>query len=182
MWLSVEDAATKIGTGGVVAYPTEAVFGLGCDPLDHAAVTRLLAIKQRPESKGLILLADSSEQLRAWVQASAEEWQCMEARWPGPVTFLVTPTDKVPVWIKGEHAKVAVRVSGHPLARELSRRAGTPIVSTSANLAGKEAHRQAQALADELGGLLDGIVAGECNISDRPSTIIDLATQAVLRV
>src|SRR5690606_23762591 len=181
MWLSVQQAAASIGAGGVVAYPTEAVYGLGCDPLNQAAVLRLLAIKQRPVSKGLILLADSSEPLRDWVNASSAEWQQMEARWPGPVTFLVPVSARVPDWIKGEHDKVAVRVSGHPLARELARAAGMPIVSTSANRAGAAAHRNAEPLEAELGAELDGVVRGECNISDRPSTIIDLASQTIIR-
>lgn len=181
MWLSVQQAASCLRAGGVIAYPTEAVFGLGCHPLDEAAVMRLLAIKQRPVEKGLILLADNSAQLRDWVQASDAEWQQMEARWPGPVTFLVPISPKVPAWIRGDHAKVAIRVSGHPLARELARLADTPIVSTSANRAGAEAHRHDEGLAAELGAELDGVVRGECHISDRPSTIIDLATQTVLR-
>lgn len=181
MWLSVQQAAARIGAGGVVAYPTEAVYGLGCDPLNEAAVTRLLAIKQRPLEKGLILLADSSEQLRDWVIASRAEWRQMQARWPGPVTFLVPVSAKVPAWIKGAHETVAIRVSGHPQARALARAAGLPIVSTSANRAGAVAHRNAEPLAAELGMELDGIVQGACNISERPSTIIDLASQTIIR-
>jgi L-threonylcarbamoyladenylate synthase len=129
----------------------------------------------------LILLADNSEQLRDWVLASDEEWQQMEARWPGPVTFLVAVSSKVPVWIKGEHNKVAIRVSGHPLARKLACLAGMPIVSTSANRSGVAAHRNPEPLEAEMGDELDGIVHGECNISDRPSTIIDLASQTIIR-
>lgn len=181
MWLSVDAAARQIRGGGVVAYPTEAVFGLGCDPANQTAVMRLLAIKQRPVSKGLILLAGTSEQLHGWVQATATDWQKMQARWPGPVTFLVPACECVPAWVRGDHASVAVRVSGHPLARQLALAAGTPIVSTSANLAGCDAHRYQQPLADELGAQLDGIVAGDCNISSRPSTIIDLASNAIIR-
>lgn len=181
MWLSVEKAAQRIRDGAVVAYPTEAVFGLGCDPCNEAAVMQLLAIKQRPVNKGLILLAGSCEQLHDWVQASAADWQKMQARWPGPVTFLVPASKRVPAWIRGDHASVAIRVSGHPLARQLALAAATPIVSTSANLAGCDAHRYQQSLAAELGAQLDGIVAGDCNISTRPSTIIDLASNTVIR-
>lgn len=181
IWLTLSDAAAQIQAGGVIAYPTEAVFGLGCDPLNETAVRRLLAIKQRPEEKGLILLADDAAQLSGWVTASEDDWQTMQARWPGPVTFLVPVTPKVPRWITGKHRKVAVRVCGHPLARELALAANTPIVSTSANLAGEPSHREAGPLHQQLGNQLDGILPGECNLSDHPSTIIDLETRAVIR-
>jgi len=181
MWASEEQAASIVTAGGVIAYPTEAVYGLGCDPLDQAAVMRLLAIKQRPVDKGLILLAGETAQLQDWVLASEMQWRQMSARWPAPVTFLVTPSANVPDWIKGKHDKVAVRVSGHPGARRIALLARTPIVSTSANLAGKDAHRFAEALHEELGSQLDGVVRGECNISDRPSTIIDLETGRIVR-
>lgn len=181
MLASVKQAVEIVGRGGVIAYPTEAVFGLGCDPLNQAAVERLLAIKQRPQSKGLILLAASTQQLKSWIVASPQQWQQMNARWPAAVTFLVTPTPKVPAWIKGGHDTVAVRVSAHPLARQLALATNTPIVSTSANRSGQPAHRHAAELVVDLGTELDAVVDGACNISDRPSTIIDLESGKILR-
>lgn len=181
MWVSLSEAAGIVTSGGVIAYPTEAVYGLGCDPLNQQAVMRLLAIKQRPVHKGLILLASHTDQLKTWVDATPEQWQQMDAKWPAAVTFLVTPTAKVPAWITGEHPKVAVRVSGHAGARAIAQQANTPIVSTSANLAGEDAYRLAGDVAKALGSLLDGVVQGDCNISDRPSTIIDLETQQIIR-
>lgn len=174
-------AALKIRDGGVVAYPTEAVYGLGCDPLDYRAVLRLLAIKQRPESKGLILLAADAEQLRPWLAVDEAGWQTMEARWPGPFTFLATPSPLVPDWITGEFDRVAVRVSGHPVARRLAALAGTPIVSTSANVSGRPSTRNQFQVARQLAGEVDFIVTGQCNLADRPSTIIDLDTGKVIR-
>ncbi len=181
MWSSIEETAAAIRQGGVVAYPTEGVFGLGCDPANEAAVQRLLHIKQRPLSKGLILLAASTAQLQGWIDASQTEWDTLQATWPAAVTFLVTPTSQVPDWIRGDHNKVAVRVCAHPLARQLAQIAATPIVSTSANLAGQPSLKEADAVQQQLGSQLDAVLFGECNISDKPSTIIDLATQRVIR-
>lgn len=177
----LRQAATLIRAGGVVAYPTEAVYGLGCDPLNYPAVLRLLAIKQRPEDKGLILLASDAEQLRPWVNLDEDGWQKMRASWPGPVTFLVPPSPLVPNWITGRFEQVAVRVSGHPLARDLARLAGTPIVSTSANLTGRPSAKNRFQVGRQLGDEVDFIVTGQCNLADRPSSIVDLETGKVIR-
>ena len=192
-------AARILHAGGVIAYPTEAVYGLGCDPANEQAVLRLLAIKQRPVAKGLILLAADAEQLRPWINVTDEELARMQASWPDaetasrpttnsqpttnppPTTWVVPVSDKVPPWVCGDHSTVAVRVSQHPLARALARAAGTPIISTSANLSGRPAARNVFQVARQLGDQLDMVVSGECNIARRPSVIIDLASGRQLR-
>ena len=174
-------AADSIRAGGVVAYPTEAVYGLGCDPLDYRAVLRVLEIKGRPVEKGLILLAADAQQLHPWIDVTDAQLARMSEAWPGPVTFLVTPSPLVPDWITGRFDKVAVRVSGHPLARRLAALAGTPIVSTSANRAGQPSLKNRFQVARHFSSQVDFIVTGQCNLAARPSTIVDLESGKVLR-
>lgn len=174
-------AARVIRGGGVIAYPTEAVYGLGCDPANEEAVLRLLEIKERPVHKGLILLGADAAQLRPWIDVSDADLARMNERWPGPVTWVVPASTRVPSWVRGDHTTVAVRVSGHPLARAIAAAAGTPIISTSANLSGRPSARNRFQVARQLGERLDLIVNGECNLARRPSAIIDLASGAHLR-
>ncbi|OZB81712.1 MAG: tRNA threonylcarbamoyladenosine biosynthesis protein RimN, partial [Halothiobacillus sp. 13-55-253] len=105
-----------LSQGGVIAYPTEAVFGLGCDPLDAIAVERILTLKQRDWRKGLILLAANLEQLHPWISLSPEELAKISAHWPGPATWVVPASQNTPDWITGGRDEVAVRVTAHPVA------------------------------------------------------------------
>lgn len=169
--------------GGVIAYPTEAVWGLGCDPFNEAAVTRLLEIKRRPVEKGLILVAASLDQLPALASSLSDAQRAtLEATWPGPVTWLLPDsTACIPSWIKGEHASVAVRVSAHPLVRELCLRFGGALVSTSANDAGEPEIRSQSRLTEEFGDRIDAVIAGELGDSAEPSQIRDLISGTRLR-
>ncbi|HSO78728.1 MAG TPA: Sua5/YciO/YrdC/YwlC family protein, partial [Chromatiaceae bacterium] len=97
-------AAHWIKAGGVVAYPTEAVYGLGCDPWNGAATRRILTLKQRPESKGLIVIAADFSQLTPFVvPLEAERMAVILASWPGPNTWLLPARPEVPPWLRGEH-------------------------------------------------------------------------------
>jgi len=180
---SIVAGLEAVAAGGVIAYPTEAVWGLGCDPFSEAAVAKLLKIKNRPVEKGLILVASSLEQLPA-LAASITDAQrdTMQATWPGPVTWLIPDVDGcIPQWIKGEHASVAVRVSAHPLVRELCNRHGGALVSTSANDAGEPEIRSQSRLVEEFGGRIDAVIAGELGDSAEPSQIRDLISGNRLR-
>ena len=177
----LQSAADIIRAGGVVAYPTESVYGLGCDPFDEEAVMRLLAIKQRPVDKGLILIGADLAQLLPYVQLTDEQQHQLMAGWPAPLTYLVPVTDAVPDWVRGVHPKVAIRVPDHPVARELCRLVGRPIISTSANLSGRPSARNAFQVARQLGDQLDFIVTGACDRASKPSTIIDLESGRTLR-
>lgn len=179
--LHLQLATRHICHGGVIAYPTEAVFGLGCDPLNEEAVGRVLAIKGRPVEKGLILLAADLDQLLPYIMLRAQDAAYLREAWPVGVSYLLPATDQVPAWIRGRHTKVAVRVSSHPLASALARLAGTPIVSTSANLAGMPAARNVLQVRKQLGEQLDFILNGDCDISTRPSKIIDFETGTIIR-
>ena len=175
-------AARWVVRGGLIAYPTEAVYGLGCDPMDGAAVRRLLALKARPECKGLILIAADWAQLAPYVRGlGPERMVAIQATWPGPVTWLLPARRETPRWLTGDHATLAVRVTAHPLAAALCRRWGGPLVSTSANAAGRPPARTALAVRLALGSGLDYVLSGPCGGAPRPSSIRDGVTGAVLR-
>lgn len=181
MWMHLRAAARSVRNGGVIAYPTEGVYGLGCDPLDRAAVERLIALKGRDPKAGLILLAADLNQLEPFLRLTREQRERLDAAWPGPVTFLAPARETVPTWIRGRHERVAVRVSEHPLARQVAHLAETPLVSTSANRSGRPAATNVWQLRRRLGADLDFVVQGACLRPGKPSTIIDLISGETLR-
>ncbi len=171
-----------IARGGLVAYPTEAVYGLGCDPRDEAAVGRLLTLKARPERKGLILIAADWCQLEPFVLSlDPDRMAVIRASWPGAVTWLLPARRDTPCWLTGNHATLAVRVTAHPVAAALCRRWCGPLVSTSANRATRRPARTALGVRRSLGGGLDYILSGSCGGAASPSSIRDGATGAVHR-
>ncbi|MBW3551485.1 MAG: Sua5/YciO/YrdC/YwlC family protein [Proteobacteria bacterium] len=170
--------------GGVIAYPTEAVWGLGCDPFSRDAVMRLLAIKQRPIDKGLILIAARRAQLDGlldWDALPPQRRRAVWNSWPGPHTWVVPASALVPDWITGTHSGVAVRVSAHPLVVQLCEAFGGPLVSTSANLAGAPPAFRREALDPALLPLLDEVSFGETGGLPAPTAIQDAHSGAVLR-
>ena len=178
-------ALAALRRGGVIAYPTEGVWGLGCDPRDQAAVLRLLALKQRDVAKGLILIASSEAQLAGFIDtASHAESQLVDVRasWPGPNTWIMPAAASAPRWITGDHAGIAVRVTAHPGVIALCAAFGGAIVSTSANRAGMPAAGAFAALDPAVLAGVDGVLEGETGGLERPSAIRDARTGAVLRV
>lgn len=174
--------ARALNTGGVIAYPTEGVWGLGCDPFDAQAVAQVCALKQRDPAKGLILIAATIEQVMPLLaDLSASELQTIGAGWPGPLTWLVPHGGRVPDWITGGSSAVAVRVSAHPVVSALCREFGGPIVSTSANPSGRRPARTAlqvrRYFADQLDYILPGTLGGQRG----PTPIRDLCSGQVLR-
>lgn len=167
-------------SGGVVAYPTEGVFGLGCLPDDFEAVSRILAIKQRDPAMGLVLIASHIEQLEGWIDASGK-LPGLKSNGGRPVTWVVAATDDVPYWIRGRHSGIAVRITTHPVASALCDAADSALVSTSANRHGRPPARNALVLRRRFGALVDYIVPGECGPATGPSEIRDLASGKVLR-
>ncbi len=136
---SIAQAVEILKKEEVIAYPTEAVFGVGCDPDSEVAVNRLLALKQRPVEKGLILIAANYEQLKPYIDDSMltpAQRETIFSAWPGPVTFVFPAQPTTPRWLTGRFDSLAVRVTDHPLVVELCRAFGKPLVSTSANLTG----------------------------------------------
>ena len=180
--LHIRLALAALSEGGVIACPTEAVWGLSCDPGNRQAVQRLLALKGRLPGKGLILVAASEDQLDFLLHALPDQQrEAMSASWPGPNTWLVPHRNTVPPWIHGDHATVAVRVSGHPLVSALCSAWEGPLVSTSANPAGARPPREAFQVRRYFGNELDYLVPGAVGKSVRPSEIRDLASGCVVR-
>ncbi|MBK1722797.1 Sua5/YciO/YrdC/YwlC family protein [Thiocystis violacea] len=176
-------AARALRRGGVIAYPTEAVYGLGCDPWSQPAVMRLLSIKQRPVSKGLILLASKLEQLLPFVELiPGDRMDEIASSWPGPNTWLLPARPGTPRWLTGRFDTLAVRVTAHPLACALCDVYGGAIVSTSANRARRPPARSSLEVRLGLGAQLDDILVGQCIGASRPSTIRDGRTGRVLRI
>ena len=180
--LNVIQAAPLLTQSAVIAYPTEAVWGLGCDPFDEQAVSQLLSLKSRSVEKGLILVGASIEQFAFLLDDLADELQTkLDSSWPGPTTWLIPHRNRVPAWVHGEHQTVAVRVSDHPTVAQLCTAFGGPLVSTSANPQGQPS---AMTIAEVDGYFetgLDGIVAGELGGAQQPSTICDLLTGKIIR-
>lgn len=174
-------AARVVGRGGVIAYPTEAVWGLGCNPWNPAAVARILDLKGRPASKGLIVIAATVAQLSPYVVFPSPEVRAqVVATWPGPVTWILPVTPGVPAWLRGGRGSLAVRVTAHPVAAALCRLAG-PLVSTSANPAGRSPARSVLAVHRYFGARIDYRVPGATGSRSRPTEIRDARTGLVLR-
>ncbi|MBU0901222.1 MAG: L-threonylcarbamoyladenylate synthase [Gammaproteobacteria bacterium] len=177
----IQQAALVVRNGGVIAYPTEAVWGLGCDPWHAEAVERLLELKDRPMHKGLILVAGDIEQFDFLLEDLPEIWLArLAGSWPGPNTWLVPHQNRLPEWISGQHNSVALRVSDHPQVRALCRLTG-PLVSTSANPAGRPSARSRLRVEQYFPGQLDAVLGGALGGRKNPSLIRDLITGDVIR-
>lgn len=179
---TLDAAVAALRRGGIVAYPTEAVYGLGCDPLDEAVVHRLLALKRRPVEKGLILIAADTGQLSPYVGAQIlRQYPHVLESWPGPNTWLLPCRDGVPRWLRGDFVTLALRVTAHPLAAELCGAFGGALVSTSANLAGQPPARTADEVRERLPEGVDYILEGKTGDLAQPTPIRDAATGEQLR-
>ena len=180
--LRTERAARCVARGGVVAYPTEAVFGLGCLADAPAAVARILAIKRRSWRKGVLLIGASLEQIDRWAVLEASPLlDVILAGWPGPHTWVLPARPRTPACVTGGRPSVAVRVTAHPVAAALCLRAGSALVSTSANAAGRPPLRQATAVRRSLGRVLDEVLAGPIGELAAPTPIRDGMTGRALR-
>ena len=167
-------ATTTLSESGIVAYPTEYCYGLGCDPMNRGAVQRILQLKKRAWSLGLIVIAADLRQLAGLIDLSRKDLlQQPRETWPGPHTWLLPALPGTPRWIRGEHSAVAVRVTAHPIARTLCRRFGSAIVSTSANRSGRPPLRTSHQVRTEFGGVIDFILDGPVGKITGPSSIRD---------
>ncbi len=177
------EAAQRLREGELIAYPTEAVWGIGCDPFNRKAVYRLLRLKQRPVNKGLLLVAAGMEQIgKLLTQLTIDQIAVLRETWPGHVTWLVPdPALLYPEWIRGKHPAVAIRVSDHPVVQELCMAFGEPIVSTSANLAGEPEFRSPDDVERQFGDAIGCLIEGELGAHDKPSEIRDLVTGERIR-
>lgn len=177
-----DSAIQALHNGGIIAYPTEAVFGLGCDPDNHQALTGLLELKQREPSKGLILIAADVAQLAPYI-AKVDDTLMQRAltTWPGPYTWLFPCAQSLDPLLIGEHKTIAVRVTAHPVARALCLAFGKPIISTSANLSGQAAARSVAEVKSQFGDRIKIVVDGEVDLQAKPSEIRDLQSNKLIR-
>lgn len=171
--------------GGILAYPTEAVFGLGCNPDDQQAVRRLLKIKNRSVEKGLILLAANYSQLLPYVDDTKipqDKRFSVLSRWPDGITQVLSANKNVAKYLTGKFDSIAVRVTSQPDVVKLCNATGKPIVSTSCNTTGREPARTYQEIEIELQAQIDFIIKGKTLGFTQPSTIIDGLTGETFRV
>jgi len=182
MFVSANDAYIA---GGVIAYPTEAVFGLGCDPDNKQAVEKLLDIKQRPIEKGLILLASNYSQLLPYIddkQIPQDKRYQVLSRWPDGITQVLPCRPNTPKWLTGRFSTLAVRVTSQPDVVALCNQVNRPIVSTSANLTGETPATTWQEVEQSLANKVDYIIKGKTMGFTQPSKIIDGLTGEIFRV
>jgi L-threonylcarbamoyladenylate synthase len=175
-------AAHRLRHGAIIAYPTESVYGLGCDPLNGDAVARLLSLKRRRMEKGVILISDSFDRLRPFVgdlpSATLRE---VLSQWPGAVTWLLPAAEGVPPWLTGNHETLAMRVTAHPVAAALCRAAGMPLISTSANLSGHPPARNPLQVRLRCGDAIDLLIHGQTGGLARPTPIRDALSGKYVR-
>lgn len=179
---AIVEAVAALRRGGVIAYPTEAVYGLGCDPFNAAAVASLFALKQRPPTQGVLLIAADFAQVEKFIGAApAAAVTRARATWPGPQTWVLPRSAQTPSWLAGAHAGIALRVTAHALAAQLCRAFGGALVSTSANRHGQPPARTAgevrSAFGSELAYILDGPTGG----LERPTPIRDAIDGEIIR-
>jgi len=180
--LGIGQAAEMLKAGEVIAYPTEAVYGLGCDPSNERALQAILSIKQRRADAGLILIADTFDRLSPYVgTVSPEQRARAEATWPGHVTWLFPRGASASDLLTGSHKTIAVRVTAHVVCRSLCAAFGGAIVSTSANPSGKPPARTPAEVMAYFPGSLAGIVEGALGGQGKPSEIRDLASGKLKR-
>ncbi len=179
-----ERAVSVLCSGGVIVYPTESVFGLGCDPDSTSALRKVLSIKKRPENKGMLVVCHDFALVSGYVdleKISDDEMEFALKCWEDFCTLAMPASQKVHPLLKGAYPTVAVRISRHPAVAELCSRFKKPIVSTSANLSGAEPVRTAAEAETLFNGAADYILKGMTLGYERPSRIIDLKTRKIMR-
>ena len=178
----IHNAAVRMRQGGIIAYPTESVYGLGCDPFNSQAVMRLLELKQRDWRKGLILVAADFQQIEPLVcvndiTALANTMQ----RETNVVSWLIPRSHNLPSWISGQYESVAIRLSRHPVIIDLCREMGHAIVSTSANPSTRKPATTAMQVRQYFGDQLDAIIHSHQPCDGQPSQLLQYPTRHRLR-
>jgi len=179
MQKDIKQAVKILQEGGIIAYPTEGVFGLGCDPFNQTAVMRLLKIKQRDVTKGLILIAASWDQVTDLIKLTNIDLPKLDPK--NPITWVFPATKKPPMWVRGDFKSIAIRITTHPLAKKLCQKFGGPIISTSANLAGQNPIQNTKQAQEQFAAIIDFILPGEVGDLNKPSQICDIKTSQLIR-
>ena len=177
------DIVNQLKQNEVIAYPTEAVFGLGCNPQSETAVRKLLALKQRPEEKGLILLASDLKYLLPYIdetRMTEQAWQSLEQIGEQAITWVVPVKNTVPSYLTGKFDSIAVRLCNVPAVVELCEATGFALTSTSANLSGEPPCRSAKEVIDQFGQDFPVLHADTLG-REKPSEIRDIFSQQIFR-
>jgi L-threonylcarbamoyladenylate synthase len=174
----INEAAKIINSGGVVAFPTETVYGLGANGLDENAVKKIYIAKERPQDNPLILHVSSKEEVIPLVKDISEvAYSCMDKFWPGPLTLIFNRSEIVPDIITGGLDSVAIRMPNNEIALKLIKESGTPIAAPSANTSGSPSPTRANHVIEDLNGKIDMIIDGGSTEVGLESTILDLTGQ-----
>jgi len=177
----LKPAVDALTQGEIIAYPTEAVYGLGCDPWNELALRKLLKIKHRPWQKGLILIAADIEQLYPFIAPlSDDKLKLLSQELPEPTTWLLPVSAHISPYLTGEHNTIAVRVTTHQQTADLCRAFGGALVSTSANRSGKKPATTQREIRFHLPEI-DTVLSGSCPATAQVSTIRDLQSGKTLR-
>jgi L-threonylcarbamoyladenylate synthase len=173
--------AAHLRRGGLIAYPTESCYGLGCDPDNRIAVQRLLRLKQRPQHKGLILIAASYHQVARYLQPiTSSQQQQLKIAGAQAITYLMPAVNSAPRWLRGRHDTLAVRLTAHKQAVQLCRGVNSALVSTSANRSGQRPART-YAQCRRLFGRKVWVLPGRVGKRKKPSTISMWADGKIIR-
>lgn len=180
--LSFDAAAEAVRAGNIIAYPTEAIYGLGCDPLNQSALSQLVELKSRDDNKGLILIANEWQQLAAFVELNDQSMlDRANNSWPGPVTWVMPASQLCSTLLTGGRDTIAVRVSAHPVVRELCEHCDQALVSTSANISGDPPLETAEDIQRVFSDRIAGVVMGELGGLKSATSIFDASTGVQLR-
>ena len=178
---TVEQAVAVLKAGGLILYPTEGVYGIGCCPEQSEAIQKLLRAKNRASDKGLILVASELSQLNPFIAPlNASDTRRVMESWPGPVTWLLPAAPNANPLLTGVFKTQACRVSAHPTVQALCRAFNGPIVSTSANMAGQAPALTALSALEQC-PMVSGVVEGEIGELKGPTTILKLGCESVIR-
>jgi L-threonylcarbamoyladenylate synthase len=170
-----------LNKGGVIAYPTESVFGLGCDPNNLQALEKILRIKRRPAAKGLIILVSDISQAEPFIQPLIQDQiKQLNQKQPRATTWLIPRKPNLSTLLCGNHEKLAVRITDHPIAKAICEFNNSALVSTSCNLSGRPEMKTMLEVRNKVGAQIDHVVNGSCG-KQKPSQIIDLETGQILR-
>jgi L-threonylcarbamoyladenylate synthase len=177
----IKQAVKVLREGGIIAYPTEGVFGLGCDPFNETAVLRLLKIKQRKGAKGLILIASNWQQVKALIKISSSDVATIKLSGTKPITWIFPATKRVPSWVSGKFNSVAIRVTSHPIAKKLCQKFKGPMVSTSANLVGRMPAKSVIQARKQFAKNIDFVVNGQVGNLNKSTEMRNVRTNKTIR-
>jgi len=172
----LKQAVEIMKQGGVIAYPTDTIYGLGCDALNADAIQKIYKIKQKPVSEGLSFIVPDLKDIAKYAIVPDTAYRIIKMLTPGPYTFVLKATKLIPKQILPKRLTVGIRIPDSPVCLELTKMLGNPIVSTSANISGEPYFTDPIEIEKQLDGNLDLILASGI-LKDEPSTVIDLTQE-----